>query len=263
MKYLKHALITISLIITSSANAAFVDFNYYASPSDNDLVNNFNTSGYASNPFTQVQTGGITGGALVAPVSGDSNDSINYNQPLYNSVGATHEASVSFYYDDALVNPFRYNTAVELRFAPSQNWNNYGVATIDGNNGTLGLRFHGLLWGTGYTSLDLVTGHWYQLDASINNIGGTFAQIEATASIFDLGSDGLSTYDLIGFASTVFGDGVLSSSETISVEMFAEQWGGVAALDNYSVSAVPIPAALWLFGSGLIGLIGFARHNKA
>jgi len=29
------------------------------------------------------------------------------------------------------------------------------------------------------------------------------------------------------------------------------------------VSAVPIPAAVWLFGSGLIGLAGFARRKKA
>jgi len=29
------------------------------------------------------------------------------------------------------------------------------------------------------------------------------------------------------------------------------------------VSAVPIPAAVWLFGSGLIGLIGLARRKKA
>ena len=29
------------------------------------------------------------------------------------------------------------------------------------------------------------------------------------------------------------------------------------------VSAVPVPAAVWLFGSGLIGLIGIARRKKA
>jgi hypothetical protein len=38
-------------------------------------------------------------------------------------------------------------------------------------------------------------------------------------------------------------------------------------LDNISitadVSAVPIPAAVWLFGSGLIGLVGVARSRKA
>lgn len=32
---------------------------------------------------------------------------------------------------------------------------------------------------------------------------------------------------------------------------------------SLAVSAVPIPAATWLFGSGLIGLIGIARRKKA
>ena len=31
----------------------------------------------------------------------------------------------------------------------------------------------------------------------------------------------------------------------------------------WEVSAVPVPAAIWLFGSGLIGLVGFARRKKA
>jgi len=29
------------------------------------------------------------------------------------------------------------------------------------------------------------------------------------------------------------------------------------------VSAVPVPAALWLFGSGLLGLIGMVKRKKA
>ena len=34
--------------------------------------------------------------------------------------------------------------------------------------------------------------------------------------------------------------------------------------DDFPVSggAVPVPAAVWLFGSGLIGLVGFARRKK-
>ncbi|MET0043355.1 MAG: hypothetical protein ABW100_07550 [Candidatus Thiodiazotropha sp. 6PLUC3] len=32
-------------------------------------------------------------------------------------------------------------------------------------------------------------------------------------------------------------------------------------LDNIDISPVPIPAAVWLFGSGLLGLIGF-RHKR-
>ena len=30
-----------------------------------------------------------------------------------------------------------------------------------------------------------------------------------------------------------------------------------------SIQAVPVPAAVWLFGSGLIGLNGIARRKKA
>jgi hypothetical protein len=45
-----------------------------------------------------------------------------------------------------------------------------------------------------------------------------------------------------------------SKSETIGL-----------ALDNFSpaTAAIPIPAAIWLFGSGLFGLIGISRRMKA
>jgi len=34
-------------------------------------------------------------------------------------------------------------------------------------------------------------------------------------------------------------------------------------LSNGTVNVVPVPAAVWLFGSGLLGLVGIARRNKA
>lgn len=39
--------------------------------------------------------------------------------------------------------------------------------------------------------------------------------------------------------------------------------GSGNSLTVLSVTAVPIPGALWLFGSGLIGLIGFANQKKS
>ena len=41
--------------------------------------------------------------------------------------------------------------------------------------------------------------------------------------------------------------------------------GGTVFIDdvNLEVAAVPVPAAVWLFGSGLLGLIGVARRKKA
>lgn len=45
---------------------------------------------------------------------------------------------------------------------------------------------------------------------------------------------------------------------------FAGTWSVNAAAGtlNYTVSAVPVPAAVWLFGSGLLGLVGISRRRK-
>jgi len=37
---------------------------------------------------------------------------------------------------------------------------------------------------------------------------------------------------------------------------------GGQILFSGTVSAVPVPAAVWLFGSGLLGLVGFGRYRK-
>ena len=37
---------------------------------------------------------------------------------------------------------------------------------------------------------------------------------------------------------------------------------GIQKIGIYEISAVPVPPALWLFGSGLLGLVGLARKKK-
>ena len=44
---------------------------------------------------------------------------------------------------------------------------------------------------------------------------------------------------------------------------YSSGMGGEVWFDNVSVPAVPIPPAVWLFGSGLIGLIGVARRKAS
>ena len=65
--------------------------------------------------------------------------------------------------------------------------------------------------------------------------------------------------------------GIISGME-VSFSPLEQQWLHIDGFaDTYAVpfslviqtSAVPIPAAVWLFGSGLIGLIGVARRKKA
>ena len=38
--------------------------------------------------------------------------------------------------------------------------------------------------------------------------------------------------------------------------------GGAGFFDDVSATVVPVPAAVWLFGSGVLGLIGVARRRK-
>lgn len=56
-----------------------------------------------------------------------------------------------------------------------------------------------------------------------------------------------------------------SSTSTVKFKNLydGDAWGNYPHLDNVSVSAVPAPAAIWLFGTGLIGLIGFSKRRKA
>ncbi|MGI9319103.1 MAG: VPLPA-CTERM sorting domain-containing protein [bacterium] len=37
---------------------------------------------------------------------------------------------------------------------------------------------------------------------------------------------------------------------------------GIAFVDTGSINPVPVPAAVWLFGTALIGFIGVSRRRK-
>lgn len=56
-----------------------------------------------------------------------------------------------------------------------------------------------------------------------------------------------------------------STSTTLSFLFETDSGTGQWRIDDVAVnlSSVPVPAAVWLFGSGLIGLAGFARRKKA
>ncbi len=63
---------------------------------------------------------------------------------------------------------------------------------------------------------------------------------------------------------SLFVRGFLSDGEDYGLyfeDSFSDQ--DVIALTNITIAAVPVPAALWLFGSGLLGLLGIARHSNA
>ena len=63
-------------------------------------------------------------------------------------------------------------------------------------------------------------------------------------------------------------NGVGGSEDHLALDRyFGGQWNdegtALSLIEGYMAETVPIPATLWLFGSGLLGLIGIARRKKA
>ena len=61
----------------------------------------------------------------------------------------------------------------------------------------------------------------------------------------------------------VFTGEILSSQDGGSSWFSSNQYGFDYASLNGTVSAVPVPAAIWLFGSGLLGLAGISRRKTS
>ena len=100
------------------------------------------------------------------------------------------------------------------------------------------------------------------------NIGVTGIFGDGSSITQSFGSDGfvdgmtIGGTDIPDFQTFYVGEegwyGLTSVTFTHTGNMLA----GSFAIDNIHVSAVPVPAAVWLFGSGLIGLTAVARRKK-
>ena len=102
-----------------------------------------------------------------------------------------------------------------------------------------------------------------------SNAGGGFGKFG-----FQLSGNGSSRTELLNFSITGVVDDTINSyamGSTLNpaaVEFFATHIAGFDAINGVTSAkfagstVVPVPAAVWLFGSGLLGLIGIARRKK-
>jgi hypothetical protein len=90
--------------------------------------------------------------------------------------------------------------------------------------------------------------------AECYSLGYTFTDASVTNEHMD------SVYNLSFMFAHNASDLVLNFSATGLQGLADESWG----LDNVQVAVapVPVPPAVWLFGSGLLGLVGIARRKK-
>lgn len=111
-------------------------------------------------------------------------------------------------------------------------------------------------------------GNYYINIISLANVNG--AWLTASADGLQAADFSLVT-DLLTFATDAsinpdFTSGIIqfgTVTGTSDPGTAATTWDGRHDNLSYTVNAVPIPAAVWLFVSGLLGLVGMARRNKA
>lgn len=110
---------------------------------------------------------------------------------------------------------------------------------------------------------------FYSID--FHDVGG---QVEITVNTltgsqtFNLFSEGtVSTNGVLGTGTGSLASGteifwvVEADSQITSIE-FHQSGGDGYAIDGVTTAATPIPAAVWLLGSGLLGMVGFKRIRR-
>jgi hypothetical protein len=95
-------------------------------------------------------------------------------------------------------------------------------------------------------------------------VPGIFSEASATVDMLD----DLGAVDIIANAYSMDGNPATGSGDVIGIISFELMDGEFNLISGFvdsfgSAEAVPVPAAVWLFGSGLLGLIGIARRKKS
>jgi len=90
---------------------------------------------------------------------------------------------------------------------------------------------------------------------------GTFTSTAASWSSL-AATGGSAPGDLVTQALTGINWGSVNSSAVTTIQFVVTGVQNLDSIIDNVVATVPVPAAVWLFGSGLLGLVGIARRKK-
>jgi hypothetical protein len=185
------------------------------------------------------------------------------------SGGAT-AGVVTVDFDDTLPTYFGLSTYQEDGFTLTSNVPDGTL--IDVNNvvrGNLGILGGGtdsqsLFWGAnGVESTVSLTGdsgevfELLALDAS--SLGNVSGQLTLTGALSGGGT--IQQVLNIDSALTTYGITGMSGLSALDISFDGATYFAPFDLDNVQMSVVPLPAAIWMMGSALIGLVGWARRR--
>jgi hypothetical protein len=230
--------IAYTLSFAPSTNAAIINGTFEADDaSAGDVAG---ATGWAS--FESVFTNSTLGPAS-GPVSHDAGgtQSLTMFGPFF------FDGASGAYQADDSVEPGQLYTAT----VHAMNW--VGDPLAPGNLGIFQLSF----W-------DAAGGR----DGGGNTLGVTEILVDSTddgINVYLPPQDGADISDWTEFSITEFAPAGTVSAELflLHIQLNDPPVGGKIFWDDVSLAPIPVPAAAWLFGSGLIGLTGIARRKKA
>jgi hypothetical protein len=109
--------------------------------------------------------------------------------------------------------------------------------------------WQGILWSTTNFTITPLTGNTYEVKYFWSGFGS--ANVVNVWEIDSLGPDSFSVTTLDGDGDGIPGNIIDNGS-----------WPGFSMEFNGTLTVVPVPAAVWLFGSGLLSLVAMARRKK-
>lgn len=217
MRYLIIASAAITLVLSTSLNAATISYNGYSLDTDTNIV---------------------TGGGLDW-IQWDETAGLSINDALASNSGWRLATTAEV---ESLFGSFNYFGATTV----PGSFDNF--ALVPNTNDVLNFI---QLFGDSYLTPSALSGDLFSEQATTAIFASDLPGVY-NAAIIEYNADG---------RLAAVGDNTLVTLEyAISGADSAGGYRGVALVQT---SVVPVPAAVWLFGSGLIGLAGIARRKKA
>ena len=221
------AQVTNAALITDNFNDGVINTALWSVNSNGSVV--LTENGGVMNARAPI-TGNFNIGWLESDLTLTGNFDVSFDYQWINGVGSSRTRTQMWVFNDAESESFQLNF-----------WR--GGGSPDGD-----IQF---------THSDgTIIGHSWNPPATgkmrINRSGSAFTAYYWSGSWLSLGSMNGFTGDM-HFA---------LNANTAGGSVLDVRWDNVSITADM-ISSVPVPAALWLFGSGLIGLVGIARRKKA